>query len=75
MSLTESELELIERLGQVMVDYTALDHADDHPWAAEELAHTIHQAQRIIMARAARRAHPNRFETLGKRRRKRRQSQ
>lgn len=56
--LTPEELAVIDRLGEVWRAFSALDVY--HPADANEFAVHVHALGRIVMARAACRAHPER---------------
>jgi|TARA_Y100000034_G_C6704907_1_gene311096 hypothetical protein len=60
--LTDDELEITSQLGECFNMLRALP--EQHPWDIREFMHAIHAAQDIVMARAARRAHPEAFTNL-----------
>jgi hypothetical protein len=57
--LTEHETEIIETLGRAFNTFVVLP--DQRPGDAVEFAHHIHILQRHVMARLARRLHPEIF--------------
>jgi hypothetical protein len=64
MKLTIKERTLIETLGKCYNSFLKLD--SPHPNDAEEFAHHIHILQRQVMARLARREHPDTFQRQGR---------
>jgi hypothetical protein len=61
MALTEAELKVIELTADLWNAYVALAVSDRLPSEREEMARDIHSIQQRIMARSARRAHPDIF--------------
>jgi hypothetical protein len=59
MKLTMSERNLIQSLGNCYNSFCSLDN--HHPNDTEEFARHIHVLQRQVMARLARREHPETF--------------
>jgi hypothetical protein len=57
--LTKEEIDLVENLGKLYGDFLALPNR--HPMDAGEFANQIHILQRQVMARLARRTHPDIF--------------
>jgi len=58
--LTDDELAVAELIGQVYVRFAALPQA--HPADLDEVAFHVHALGRIVLARAAIRAHPQRWQ-------------
>jgi DNA-binding SARP family transcriptional activator len=60
--LTTDELALLDQITEVCNTFNRLD--EHHPCERDEWVSTIHILQRQIMARAARRAYPDRFTAM-----------
>ena len=60
--LSESELGLVDLLGTCWTIFSSLP--EHHPTDLDEFMHGIHVLQRQVMARAARRDHPDRFTPM-----------
>ena len=58
--LTSSELEVLDRVAETYEAFAALPRA--HPSDHDEVVFHIHAIGRIVMARAAIRAHPERWQ-------------
>jgi hypothetical protein len=58
--LTEDELDVLTRLGSTYYAFEALPQA--HPSDHDEVVFHVHAIGRIVMARAAVRAHPDRWQ-------------
>lgn len=58
--LTEEELDVLARLGAAYDAFEALPQA--HPSDHDEVVFHVHAIGRIVMARAAVRAHPDRWQ-------------
>lgn len=59
MTLTTRETVVIEKLADAFNEFCQLDRK--HPSDLQEFAHHIHVLQRHVMARLARRTHPELF--------------
>jgi hypothetical protein len=58
--LTAAELDVLNRLGKTYRAFAALPQA--HPSDHDEVVFHVHALGRIVMARAAVRAHPDRWQ-------------
>lgn len=66
MSLTDDELDVIDRLGRIWNDLRrVVDNGPTRSPDLDELIGHIHALQRAVMANSAARAHPGRLRTLG----------
>ncbi len=66
MSLTDQELKVVEDLGQIWNEICNIVGMEEtrQPDLDEAVVH-VHALQRMVMANAAGRAHPNRLRCLG----------
>jgi len=55
---TDGELDVLKRIGTVFAAFDALD--EYHPSDRDEFVFHVHALSRIVMARSAMRAHPER---------------